>query len=283
ETVVNPSRIKRLTLIGRFLFHNRHFKSRRPHVAFLPGRKGHGDLHFASLRGFLGCPNRTPKTAPSLSPIDKWHPQLDGCLFRILMRKLHFRDRAKLLGNMVPPGPYERGAFFLEDMGADKDMKDGFHFAQVADPLAILDDASFAQSAGVRAVEMNHGSRLGIVSQAHGSFDGLPSGGTGFKLVLEPQLGYPLAGVGSLNDKVLRRSRDGEVIATLRSLREFCDLTTLAAGINGAAVENQPDAGFGLWSEDEQAIVGLGLVHWFLADGAIDLTQVGRVAVNMKR
>src|SRR5262249_31698601 len=57
----------------------------------------------------------------------------------------------------------------------------------------------------------------------------------------------------------------------------------VAIRVQDVTVHDQPDAGLCLWPQDDQAVLGFRLVGWLLANGAVNLAQVGRVPRKVDR
>src|SRR5262249_48742017 len=136
-----------LFLLGHLPINDWYLEGSGLNFAFIPGRKRHGNLDLAVLCRCVGDPDRAPKTAASLSPMDQSHPDLHRFGFWIMIGEFDVPARANLVYAKCPPGPHKRLAFILQAIGADEDIE-GRNIARcVADPLALLDDAAFSQRA----------------------------------------------------------------------------------------------------------------------------------------
>src|SRR5262249_10085429 len=138
------------------------------------------------------------------------------------------------------------------------------------DPLALLDDAAFAQGARIGAIQMNDGSRFWTVSKQRHSLSGLPVREFELQLALEYHPHGLVISANHLNGPVLQSGDSPAAVAGCPG--EWRQFIVVDAREQSTAIGNKPNAGLGLRADDYQAVARLRLVGRFLADGAVDLT-----------
>src|SRR5262249_57855526 len=122
---------------------------------------------------------------------------------------------------------------------------------------------------------MNDGRRFRTVSKQRHSLRGLPSGEFELEIALDLHPHGLAVSANHFNDHVLPLPWDLKPVAVALSA-VFYQFAVLAAPEQVIAIENEPNPALGLGAEHEQAVFRLRGVNGLLADGAVDLAQVGR-------